>query len=434
MSEYANAVDIANRALQHVGGSRITAFTDNSKNAASVSFVYDKVRKAELRRNVWRFAIRKATLRPIDTTTYLINPATWSATIGYPAGAIVQDSSGIYWVNAMPFNINHTPGTDDTWEVYYGPLTVQPYDSTITWNAGELVYKVNTSGNIEVYSALVTGGANDPATADTYASTTTYNKGQTVIYGGFYYISLLDQNLNNTPNTYDMWQTNCTYAKGTTVGATDGKLYISLTNSNTGNKPQTDSLLYNPNTTNFGGAHWLSTGALLPWTPSFISTVSEESWCGQYGGVTDLNIIYPLNAGPSSQSTTRNAYRLPNGFLRQAPDDPKAGAVAYLGGPTGNMYKDYEFEGNYIVTREGTALNLRFVADITVVHKMDDMFCEGLAARIGYEVCEEITQSTDKQRSCSAAYGKFMEEARTVNGIEIGPVEPADDEFIQVRY
>ena len=75
-------IDIANRALQHVGASRIDptlGFTEISKNAQEISFCYDKLRRAELRRNVWRFAIRSAVLRPIDTTTLMLVPALCSA-------------------------------------------------------------------------------------------------------------------------------------------------------------------------------------------------------------------------------------------------------------------------------------------------------------------------------------------------------------------
>lgn len=436
MSEFSTPVDIGNRALQHVGvggKNRIVSFADDDKNASAVAFAYDKVRKAELRRNVWRFAIRRATLRPIDTTTLLIVPAAWSATTAYPVGAIVSDSSGILWVNATPINLNKTPGADPSWDVFFGPLTATPYDATIAYDAGELVYEDNGAGKIEVFAALTTGAGEDPSATDSWSATTIYAKGQTVISGGFYYLSLVDQNLNQSPTAYDMWNVNSTYAANATLIGNDGKLYQSLVGSNKGHDPITDSLLYNPNTTNFGGAHWMPTGAVAAWTSAFLQTVSSNQWCGQVAGVASLNIIYPLGSGPSSQSTTRNAYRLPNGYLRQAPQDPKAGAVSFLGGPTGNTYKDWGFEGNYLVTREGQAIVFRFVADITLVSTMDDMFCEGLAARLGYEVCEEITQSTDKQRACTAAYGKFMDEARIVNGIELGPVEAADDEFISVR-
>ena len=67
MAEYLTPIDIANRALDHCGIPNIAAFTDNTKAADRTNAVYDKLRTAELRRNVWRFAVRKMALRAVDT-------------------------------------------------------------------------------------------------------------------------------------------------------------------------------------------------------------------------------------------------------------------------------------------------------------------------------------------------------------------------------
>jgi hypothetical protein len=64
---------------------------------------------------------------------------------------------------------------------------------------------------------------------------------------------------------------------------------------------------------------------------------------------------------------------------------------------------------------------------------MDDMFCEGLGARIGLAVCEPLTQSTAKTNTIAQEYQKFMSEARAVNGIETGAVEPPLDDYIACR-
>jgi hypothetical protein len=65
---------------------------------------------------------------------------------------------------------------------------------------------------------------------------------------------------------------------------------------------------------------------------------------------------------------------------------------------------------------------------------MDAMFCEGFAARIALEVCEIITQSTEKLKNISGEYAKFMTEARTVNGIENEAEEAPRDDYLAVRY
>src|SRR6185437_8862206 len=119
---FTSPVDIANRALQHVGASRITAFSDDSKQASETFFCYDKLRRAELRRNIWRFATRRAPLRPINlpaasvsavwlsgsTTspvpnatsplpTLFVDAPLYSGSTTYYPGNIVVDSNGVYW-------------------------------------------------------------------------------------------------------------------------------------------------------------------------------------------------------------------------------------------------------------------------------------------------------------------------------------------------
>jgi hypothetical protein len=50
------------------------------------------------------------------------------------------------------------------------------------------------------------------------------------------------------------------------------------------------------------------------------------------------------------------------------------------------------------------------------------------------EVCEIITQSTEKLKNISGEYAKFMTEARTVNGIENEAEEAPRDDYLAVRY
>ncbi len=319
MADFENSTDIANRALQHVGGTRIDALTDDSKNAAAVAFCYDKLRRAELRRNVWRFSIRRAILRPIDEDSRLLTGVAWAVGTSYGVGAIVT-RDGRLWQTSVT-STGEAPGADGSpWDIYCGTMTIQPYDADIAYYPGELV-------------------------------------------------------------------------------SDGGNVYLSLTMNNEQEPPDTQ---------------WVLIGDQ--------DDVSEP-----------LVILYPIEAGPSSDTNTANVYRLPGGFLRQAPEDPKAGSTSWLGAPSGLQYSDFRFEGQYIVTTHTPLIMLRFAADVTNVLTFDPMFCEGLAARIGLETCEEITQSSEKLSNIGAQYKLFMGEARTVNAIELGPTEPPEDDWITCR-
>lgn len=58
----ATAVDIANRALSMLGEARITALTDNTKNARAMNARYALLRDAELVAYPWRFSIKRVKL------------------------------------------------------------------------------------------------------------------------------------------------------------------------------------------------------------------------------------------------------------------------------------------------------------------------------------------------------------------------------------
>src|SRR3569832_2091131 len=120
---FRNSVDIANRACQRIGAQRISdtlGFTEDSKNASAMYFAYDKLRRAELRANLWKFSTRKAVLRPVDTTTMIIAPAMWSSTTSYRPGAIVSDAGNTLWISNYPDNLNNAPGNSFFWDLYVG--------------------------------------------------------------------------------------------------------------------------------------------------------------------------------------------------------------------------------------------------------------------------------------------------------------------------
>lgn len=376
MSDFQTSVDVGNRGLQHVGQARMTSLTQDYKGAAEVAFCIDKVRKAELQRNAWRFSIKNVALRAIDANTMTLVPAAYDAAKTYIVGSVVIQSGAIYLaVDAIPIS---TPPADNpsSWVPYYGPLTVSLYDSTIGYYSGEVVYTPQAAGTYHVYLSLVSDNTADPTAVPAYDAAVIYNKGDTVTYLTVVYQSTLDLNVGTTPT---------------------------------------------------GVAPWITVPATQP------VRMQGQDWIRLNATVASSKIIYPLGAGPRNQSTTRNIYRLPAGYLKKAPQDPKSGSVSFLGAPSGMSYDDWDFQGDYLITRDIQVIVLRFIADISDVTKMTPMFCEGWACRIAAEVCETLTQSTEKLTVIASAYKTFMGEARLANAIEIGSEEPAEDDYITCR-
>ncbi len=425
---FRNPVDICNRALQHCGASRISdteGFTEDSKNASECAFVYDKLRRAELRRNVWRFAIRHAVIRPINDTFMLLAPALWASSTTYFNGSIVSDALGNVWISSAPGNLGNAPGNSGYWDLYFGPLAIPPWDDSATtaYYAGDVVYVAPGDGTYRVFLSLQGSNSDDPTSVGAWDDETTYSRDALVSYLSTNYQSLIDLNLNNTPSLSPAaFSLATTYASGDKATASNGLTYTSAINGNIGNDPVLDD-----------GTNWTTAGVLTPWTTTITRGVGSTKWLELDVALQELIFLYPLGSGPSTQVASRNVFRLPANYLRVAPQDPKAGSVSYLGAPSGLGYSDWDYEGDFIVTRTPTPIVLRFVADMTDVTKFDDMFCEGLACRIGIEICQPVTQSAAKVNQIASFYQKFMGEARIVNGIETGPTEPAEDDYVTCR-
>ena len=424
---YRTPVDIANRALQHCGARRISetlGFTEDSVNASECAFAWDKLRGAELRRNLWRCTIRSAVLRPIDTSTRLLKPVLYSSVTTYFVGSIVSDASGALWMSNSPDNVGNAPGNSFQWDAYFGPLAIPPWDTsgTTSYYSGDVVYVSNGAGIISVYMSREDNNLDNPATATAWAATSPYRKNAIVTYLGTPYQSLIDLNLNQTPSASPLaWSAATTYAIGNTVCASDGAIYTSLVNGNINHDPVTDAV------------RWSTAGAPCPWTRTLTRTSSSDKWLAIGAAVSELGIAYPLGSGPASNVGTKNAYRVPANYLRPAPQDPKAGSISPLGAPSGAQYKDWDFQGDYFTTRDSDPIIFHFGADLVDVTEMDPMLCEGLAARIAMAVCPKVTQSQGKMGEVSGIYQKFMSEARMVNAIETGAIEPPEDDYITCR-
>ena len=253
------------------------------------------------------------------------------------------------------------------------------------------------------------------------------------------------------PVTFGTWASGTTYVLNDVVVASDGQIYISKTAGNLANNPVSGNfdkwdIYFGPviatehdEDTSYYAGELVYVGATL-----YISLVSgnEETppSAGYWMTMTTAptlgavsSFIYPIGSGPLGGSDAKRVYRLPNGYMRDAPQDPKAGSFSYLGTPSNRVYRDWEFESDYLLTQDTGVILFRFVADVRDPNAMDPMFVEGFACRLALSVCEALTQSDSKLSNIASMYNKFMGEARTVNAIELGPVEQPLDDFIACR-
>jgi hypothetical protein len=318
---YLDSLDIANRALQHVGQSQIATVTEDSKQNFETAFTYDKVRRAELRRNVWRFATRRVVLRAIDSNTKIVVPAAYDSTKTYLPGALVVDANSQIWFSMTPDNINNTPGVTDVWDMYFGPLTVSVYDSATTYSAGELVYKAGAvAGSYAVYMSLENDNADAPDVATAYDATVTYRRDQVVSSGGFQWRSLIEMNKNITPAVGPLaYDATATYAAAQTVTGSDNFIYSSVAGSNIGHDPVTD-----------GGVHWTNTNVANAWARTPTIAVSSIKWLVLTATIESL--VFPVadRGGPIIAGQHAQRVQVAGGVRARGAAGPEGGvALAY---------------------------------------------------------------------------------------------------------
>lgn len=284
-------LDIANRACQHMGVTRIGALTDDSVQAGELNFSYDKIRRAELRRNCWAFATKKACIRPVQapvasipataTTaavaatlgTMILNPTLWSSVTTYGYGAIVSDSNNYLWQSNAQDNTNNTPGASTQWDAYFGPMTVSPYDTTgqTGYFAGELVYETPGDGTYTVYLSLQSNNSQDPRAPSQWNAANNYADDAVVVY-------------------YAAYASGTTYAAGNTVSYNNNN-YVSLAAGNHGNQPDISNTKWTVVPLTLAPQYWNSTVAYT-----------------QYAWVTYLGVNYVcINAAGSTGNAPPNA-------------------------------------------------------------------------------------------------------------------------------
>ena len=376
------------------------------------------------------------------TTTYFQNqvvqqyPA-WAVGTTYGKGATVTYTDGNTYASLTSGNVgNIPPASGANWSmvpvlilmsqmVPAATLTLPPQSSPIIEWAVGTTYSIGNfvmfDGNAYVSIANAnTGNYPNAAASTSWAELT----------GGTLYMSLIDLNVNNNPSSAPaLWSSTTTYSIGNKVGGSDGQIYTSSVNGNLDNNPVLD-----------GGVHWTATGVLNPWTTVFTQGAGNSQWL-QIGGsafpagvaLVTLDIVYPLGAGPSSDETSKNVFRLPAGYLRLADQNPKSGVVSWLGVPGNPPETDWTFEDDYIVTWQCDPFTFRFVADVVDVTKWPSTFCEAFAARLGMEVCESLTASTAKVAGIQSEYGKWIGIATMKSGIEKGAVLPPLDDLLSCR-
>lgn len=132
----------------------------------------------------------------------------------------------------------------------------------------------------------------------------------------------------------------------------------------------------------------------------------------------------------------KTEYQLPNDYLRliQVNDVYAVPALTdYRSGDDSAYAIENTTTGAVIRTDFNAPLKIRYVADITDPGLFNPLFVEGMATKLAYEVCQDVTDSNTKQQMLAQEYDRVIREAAKANAIEKPPQGIPDDSFMLSR-
>lgn len=118
-----------------------------------------------------------------------------------------------------------------------------------------------------------------------------------------------------------------------------------------------------------------------------------------------------------------NSFPLPSDFLKLIAPYPE----------DDSNERDWIIENRKILSDEASPLYIRYIGQITDPNEMDILFRESLAARMAYEMCEELTQSNSKKAELKDDYKDSISEAKKASAIQNIPQVSVEDSWITVR-
>lgn len=118
-----------------------------------------------------------------------------------------------------------------------------------------------------------------------------------------------------------------------------------------------------------------------------------------------------------------NAYQLPSGFLKLLPPYPEDNLAD----------RDWIIEGRKILSDESAPLYIRYVADVTDPNEMDALFREYFSTVLAMELCQELTNSTNRKKDLKEDVIDILKDAKKANAIENVPSTAVTDEWITSR-
>lgn len=104
------------------------------------------------------------------------------------------------------------------------------------------------------------------------------------------------------------------------------------------------------------------------------------------------------------------------------------------GTTTGPYRKDWQIEGDKLLTNDSAPLDITYTRKVTDTGIFHPLFVEALACRIAMELNEKINQSNTKLNNASGLYELSIRKAKKVNAIDRPAQQSPEDSWVTARY
>lgn len=111
----------------------------------------------------------------------------------------------------------------------------------------------------------------------------------------------------------------------------------------------------------------------------------------------------------------------PNDFIRLLRDNETGHAV------------DWKIEGNFILSRDGAPLEIRYIADIDDPTLYDSTFVEAFECALAMKCCKEVTGSLTLHKGVKEDFDDILTDAKQSGAVEKEAEEFPEDDWVMAR-
>lgn len=127
------------------------------------------------------------------------------------------------------------------------------------------------------------------------------------------------------------------------------------------------------------------------------------------------------------------AFPLPSDYLRLLVVGEWAPGYNQADYRNANDNQDWVIEGSNILSDTAGPLKIRYIKRESDPTKWDASFVESFACRLAAELCETLTQSSNKRQLAWNEYEQAIQKARRAGAIELPPRVVDDDTWVLAR-